>query len=63
MYKVVKHFVDLQDNNYSYKVGETYPRKGYTATDERIAELAGKENKQGEPLIKKVKSAKKTADK
>jgi hypothetical protein len=63
MYKVVKSFVDLQDNNYSYKDGDTYPRKGYKPTDERIAELSGKENLQGQPLIAKVKTTKKTADK
>ena len=28
MYKVIKHFVDLQDNNHKYDVGDTYPRKG-----------------------------------
>lgn len=63
MYKVVKHFVDIQDGFYSYNEGDTYPRKGYKPTAERIAELSGKKNLQGQPLIKKVTTAKKTADK
>ena len=51
MIKVIKHFFDLQDNRYEYNVGDTYPRKGYKATDARIAELAGKRNNLGEALI------------
>lgn len=63
-YKVIKAFTDLEDNLYSYKEGDTYPRKGFEVTPERISELAGKDNKQGVPLIAEVKTkAKKTADK
>ena len=51
MIKVIKRFFDLQDKNYEYKVGDLYPRKGYKATDARIAELAGGKNKMGETLI------------
>ena len=51
MIKVVKEFYDLQDGCYQYKEGDTYPRKGYKATDARIAELAGNKNRLGEPLI------------
>lgn len=51
MIKVIKQFFDLQDRNYEYKVGDAYPRKGYKATDARIAELAGDKNKMGEALI------------
>lgn len=65
MYKVVKFFVDLQDNNHPYNVGDVYPRKGLEVTEERLAELAGVNNKQGVPLIAKekapAKKAKKTA--
>lgn len=65
MYKVIKFFTDLHDNNYPYGVGDTYPRQGMTATKERIAELAGSNNKQGQPLIELVKDspAKKTTKK
>lgn len=51
-YIVIKHFVDLQDNNYVYSVGNTFPRAGVTVSDERIAELSGSDNRQGVPLIK-----------
>lgn len=57
MYKVIKYFTDLLDNGYPYSVGDTYPRQGMTATKERIAELAGGNNKQGQPLIELVKEA------
>lgn len=61
MYKVIKAFVDLQDCNFPYKVGDVFPRNGKTVTEERLAELAGKENKQGEPLIKLVEEPKAAA--
>ena len=58
MYKVIKRFADLQDNNYIYDPADascnTYPRKGLKVSDERIAELSGKDNKQGAPLIEKI---------
>lgn len=57
MYKVIKFFTDLHDNNHPYSVGDIYPRQGMTATKERIAELAGSNNKQGQPLIALVKEA------
>lgn len=57
MYKVIKFFTDLHDNNYPYGVGDTYPRQGLTVTEARIAELAGSNNKQGQPLIELVKEA------
>lgn len=54
MYKVIKLFADLHDKNHVYNIGDTFPRKGITVTESRIAELAGSNNKQGVPLIKKV---------
>ncbi len=57
MYKVIKFFMDLQDKKHAYNVGDEYPRKGLEVSAERIAELAGKENKQGVPLIEKVEEA------
>lgn len=54
MYKVAKHFTDLQDNNHAYNVGDEFPRKGLTVSEERLAELAGTENKRGVVLIEKV---------
>lgn len=60
-YKVIKLFTDLHDNDYLYKVGDTFPRKGISVTEERIAELAGSDNKQHTPLIEKVEAKKKKA--
>jgi hypothetical protein len=64
LYKVIKHFADLQDNNYSYQVGDIFPRDGVNVLPSRLKELAGTENRRGEALIaevaepKKAKSAK-----
>lgn len=55
VYKVVHFFTDLQDFDHAYNVGDTFPRKGMTVSNERLEELSGTENKQGVPLIKKVK--------
>ena len=63
MYKVIKLFTDLQDGGYRYEVGDEYPREGYEPTEERIAELSGRTNKQGAPLIKAIKEEKKAAPK
>ena len=57
MYKVIKHFVDLKDKNRPYYVGDVFPREGNNVSAERLAELAGAENKQGVPLIEKVQEA------
>ena len=59
MYKVIKEFADLQDAKptkagimyHNYRVGDIYPRKGYNPSDVRIAELAGSDNRRGDPLI------------
>ena len=59
MYKVIKRFHDLQDVTktkigdvyHEYNVGDIFPRKGKEVSEERLAELAGKDNKQKVPLI------------
>jgi hypothetical protein len=53
-YKVIKHFVDLQDNNHSYDVGDAFPRKGYSVLPSRIRELASDANLQKTPLIEEI---------
>lgn len=63
MYKVIKFFTDLQDNNHAYNVGDTYPRKGLNVSPERITELSGSNNKQCQPLIEKVEEPAKKAKK
>jgi hypothetical protein len=57
MYKVIKYFTDLHDNDRPYNVGDIFPRKGIAVSQERIAELASNNNKQGQPLIELVKEA------
>ena len=54
MYRVIKAFVDLQDNNYKYDVGDTYPRKGLNVLQSRINELASNKNLQRTPLIEEI---------
>lgn len=54
MYKAIEHFTDLQDNNYSYNVGDIFPRSGYDVSEERLAELAGSANKRGKAVIELV---------
>ena len=54
MYKVIKAFTDLQDNNFAYQVGDEYPRKGMSVLPSRIKELASKNNRQGVSLIEEI---------
>lgn len=58
MYRVIKHFTDMQDNNYAYDPKDparnTYPRKGLSVLPSRIKELASKNNRQGCPLIEEI---------
>ncbi len=55
MYTVVKEFVDVKDGHY-YHVGDEYPHEG-KPNKARVAELTGKKNAAGVPLIKEVKPA------
>ena len=54
MYRVIKAFRDLKDNNHVYSVGDTFPRNGVEAGAERLAELSSDKNLQGVPLIEEV---------
>ena len=54
MYKVIERFMDLQNDNYIYEVGDTYPREGADPTLERIRELESNSNKIGKPLIEEI---------
>ena len=62
MYKVITAFNDLQDNNYPYSVGATYPRNGVNVSEKRLAELASANNRRKMPMIEKV-ADKKAEDK
>lgn len=54
MYKVIKRFRDLKDNNHAYSVGDTFPHNGVDVDAERIAELASDKNRLGVPLIEEI---------
>ncbi len=60
MYKVIRYFTDLQDNNYPYNEEDIFPRDGMIVTKERIEELSSANNKQLRPLIQKEKENKLT---
>lgn len=59
MYRVIEMFDDLQDYKDTkdgrayrrYEPGDSFPRKGLKPTEERIAELAGKDNVRGHAVI------------
>lgn len=54
MYKVIKYFTDMFDENRPYNVGDVFPREGKNVNEERYAELAGNNNRQGVPLIELI---------
>lgn len=54
MYRAIKSFRDLQDNNYLYQAGDIFPRKGMEVSVERIEELSTDKNRRGEPMIEVV---------
>ncbi|NLB91692.1 MAG: hypothetical protein GX786_10805 [Clostridiales bacterium] len=53
MYKAIKYFEDLQDDNHPYKVGDIFPRAGLEPKpiEARFQELASDQNRKGEALI------------
>ena len=61
MYKVIEYFMDLQDNKHEYNVGDVFPREGLEVSEERLAELAGSDNKRKMPLIEKAEEVKEEA--
>ncbi len=62
-YRVIRDFVDLQDDKHLYAVGDEYPRKGYEPKAYRVEELAGAYNLQHCPLIEKVEAPAPKAEK
>lgn len=57
MYKVLKFFRDLQDNNHAYHVGEQFPHDGMEVSEDRLVELSTDANRRHVPLIEKVEEA------
>lgn len=56
MYLVLKSFLDLETGR-RYQIGEEYPAKGHTASEERIKALLSGKNKACMKLIKEVKAS------
>ena len=54
-YKAIIAFRDMQDGNYRYVPGDTFPRSGKKVSKKRIAELLSPENKLKRPVIEEVK--------
>lgn len=54
MYRVIKYFKDLQDNNHAYNVGDEFPHKGMEVSEKRLLELSTDANRRHLPLIEKV---------
>lgn len=52
-YKAIVSFTDLQDNNYRYHAGDTFPRDGYKVSPERLEELSTDKNRRRKPMIAK----------
>ena len=61
MYKVIHEFLDLEDGNRYYRVGDTFPQRG--KSKERLEELSSPNNKIGVPLIEEIKKPKKKKEK
>ena len=51
MYVAIERFADLMDGKRLYEAGDAYPRLGLNVTPERLAELAGSDNRMGRPVI------------
>lgn len=54
MYRVLRFFRDIQDNNHAYHVGDEYPHGGMAVTEKRLLELSTDKNRRHMPLIAKV---------
>lgn len=52
-YEVISDFKDLQDENFIYRKGDKFPRKG-RAKRERAEELIGSDNLIGKPVLREV---------
>lgn len=59
-YEVIKNFVDSEDKNKKYQVGDSYPNPANKKVNEqRVSELLSADNKLGYAVIKPVEETKK----
>lgn len=50
-YTVKARFFDLLDNSFLYEVGDSFPRKGYEPSKERLESLLSSNNAEHKPFI------------
>ena len=62
MFKVIKPFRDLQDDNHRYIPGDEYPRSGLEVSESRLEELSTANNRIGYPVIEIIKEEPKVAE-
>lgn len=54
-YEVLHKFIDLEDKNKVYNVGDTYPKPANKKVSyERLLDLSTSDNKRGKALIKEI---------
>lgn len=53
-YRVIRDFLDLEDQNHRYTVGDEYPRSGLAPTKERIVFLLSFQNLLHAPVIEEI---------
>jgi hypothetical protein len=54
-YKVINRFIDKEDNNTSYEIGEEYPKGDYKPSKKRIEALSKQHPKYQRAFIEEVK--------
>lgn len=54
MYRVIVPFIDLQDGERPYNVGDVYPCDGKKVSEARIEQLASQKNRRKTALIEYV---------
>lgn len=63
MFRVIKPFRDLKDDNHRYIPGDEYPRSGLEVSESRLKELSTKNNLVGYPVIEIINEEPETAEK
>lgn len=52
-YAVISDFIEVKHKNTLYRKGETYPKKGFKASADRVKELQSKKNAYNTPFLSK----------
>lgn len=57
MFKATRAFLDSQDNNRLYNVGDTFPADGVKVSKDRIKSLLDGSNKRGNVYLEEVEES------